>query len=310
MIKVDSQTRHIGLFGNPCRHSLSPFIQNTFLDYYGINCIYTVFEPDSSNLKTAFYGAANLEFIGLNITMPFKEKVYYLVDKVEESSKIIKSVNTVKFVNKINENKNNEKTVESIGFSTDGLGFVKSLDDYNFNWKQKNCLMIGAGGAARSLSYEIIKKPIKSLLIFDINISKANLIKRIVKNYNPNINVKVLNKIIDAEKIYDDINLIINCTPLGMELKDSDNVKKIPIPNSWSLKNKYVFDLVYNPIDTMLLKKAKKEKAALSVSGIYMLVNQAAYSFYFWFNIMPQKEIIERVLKKIIKITKNKKICK
>src|SRR5674476_91096 len=96
-MKIDSKTGILGLFGNPSRHSLSPIIQNFFLSEYYKNCVYLTFEPDSINLKEYFAGAKNLRFIGLNVTMPFKEDIFRLVDTADTAATVFKAVNTVRF---------------------------------------------------------------------------------------------------------------------------------------------------------------------------------------------------------------------
>ena len=95
---TDSNTRLLGLFGNPARHSLSPKIQNYFISQYKKNSLYVVFEPTENNLEQAFIGTRNLEFIGLNVTLPFKERVFNIVDQTDKVASFIKVVNTVKFI--------------------------------------------------------------------------------------------------------------------------------------------------------------------------------------------------------------------
>ncbi len=133
---INSNTKAVALIGNPSRHSLSPKIQNYFIENYNINAAYLVFEFPESNLKEAFYGAEKLGFKGLNVTMPYKEDVYKMVRKLDKSAYLTKSVNTVKFL---------EKSHLSIGYNTDVDGFLKSLKDKNFDWKNKVCIVIGAG---------------------------------------------------------------------------------------------------------------------------------------------------------------------
>lgn len=299
-MKIDSKTGLLGLLGSPSRHSLSPFIQNTFLSYYGINCIYLAFEPDEHSLKQVFEGAAGLEFTGLNVTMPFKDKVYRLVDDAEGSAAIIKAVNTVKFCRDLKGSKNlsSSKNYISRGYSTDGNGFIKSLEDFGFAWGNKSCLVIGAGGAASSTIFEVLKKNLKNIYIFDVDVKKASSLKEIISGHlSSDTGVRVLENIKHAEEFYDEIDLIVNCTPAGMKLESfPENINKLPVPEGWSLKDKYVFDMVYNPLETALLKKAKKDNAAQAISGIYMLVNQAAFSFKIWFNIMPGEKILKKII--------------
>jgi len=322
-ININSKTRLLGLFGNPSRHSLSPLIQNHFLNCYGINCVYLTFEPPEKNLKMAFESAKNLNFVGLNITMPFKEKAFKLVDKNYGTAAFIKSINTVKFLNK-------NKNAYSYGFSTDGDGVIKSFADKKISLDGKNCLVLGAGGAARSATFAILQKNIGKVFIYDIIRKKALSLTGDLKNNlssgacssKNKINIKkelkpaeigkktkvndldkkilILTDLKDMESSFDSIDLIINCTPVGM---DTGTYKEmLPIPRYWNLKDKYIFEMVYKPVDTAFLNKAKKEGAAAIIKGTDMLINQAVFSFKIWFDIMPEEKIIKQVREKILKI--------
>ncbi len=110
--------------------------------------------PNSINLKDSFTGAKNLGFTGINVTMPFKEDVFKLVDEADEAASVFRAVNTVRFLPDDNH--------KAIGYSTDGDGVIKSLEDKNFLWKGKKCLVLGAGGAAKSAVYSIFQKPVEA----------------------------------------------------------------------------------------------------------------------------------------------------
>jgi shikimate dehydrogenase len=340
---VDSGTRLLGLFGNPARHSLSPLIQNHFLHSYNINAVYASFEPAKDNLKAAFYGAKNLDFIGLNVTMPFKEQIYSLLDRAEDGAKITNSINTVRF-------NAGERTAE--GFSTDGMGLIKSLEDKNFTWEGKTCFVIGAGGAAKSAVFSLFSKPLNKIYLYDIDYNRslyllntmtANILRMqdkkqgLIKKHKtgqavqPGKNKKsgkaekiytdkaaqildeIDNKIIvltyldEIEKELDSIDLIINCTPAGMDDGTPGSAEKCPIPRIWDLGGKYIFDMVYKPVKTVFVKKAQIDGAAAIICGTDMLINQAAYSFKIWFDIMPSVKIIEEaknIVKEIIESDK------
>jgi len=331
---INSGTRMLGLFGNPARHSLSPLIQNHFLRSYNINAVYASFEPAIDSLEAAFFGAKNLDFIGLNITMPFKEQVYSLLDRAADGAKITNSVNTVKFGEGIAE-----------GFSTDGDGLIKSLDEKSFSWQGKTCFVLGAGGAAKSAVFSLFSKPLKKIYLYDIDYNRsicllntmtANMLRMqdekqgLVKKQKKGRDVQYgkKNKSSKAEKIYTEkaagiideidnkiivityldeiekelgsIDLIINCTPAGMDDGTPGSKEKCPVPGTWDLGGKYIFDMVYKPVATVLIKKAQSDGAAAIIYGTDMLINQAAYSFKIWFDIMPSARILGEV-KNIVK---------
>lgn len=281
---IGPDTKIIALIGNPVRHSLSPGIHNYFIKKYSFNSVYLAFEVKEENLKEAFTGARRLGFLGLNVTMPFKEKVFRLIDRADPAAKVIKSINTVKFDNK--------KGI-SEGFNTDVAGFMRSLDDKSFKWGISSCLVIGAGGAARGAVYGMLRKKVRRIWIYNRDAARA---KKIINDMGDEGagKIRVLEKIDGLKNEIGGIGLIVNCTPLGMDIKSYKRL--IPVPETWNLEGKFVFDMVYNPVETLLLKKAKKEGAA-AIDGIDLLVNQAAESFKIWFGIMPETEYIEEIKK-------------
>lgn len=288
-MKISSNTRLLGLFGNPSRHSLSPLIQNTFIEHYGMDCAYLVFEPSADTLKKAFFGAMELGFIGLNITMPFKEEIFGLLNSSEGPASFFKAVNTVKFMQ--------HKSIAT-GYSTDGEGVIKSLEDACFDLEGKSCIVIGAGGAAKSAIYAMLSRPVESVYLFDIDRQKPVLIENLFKSKGKIKIIKDINKI--EEKFINSIDLIINCSPAGMKIKGIES-GALAVPASWNLKNKAVFDMVYEPLMTPLVKKAENDGAKTIVKGLEMLINQAAYSFYIWFGIMPGQDVIKEIKNNIVK---------
>jgi len=287
-MKISSNTRLLGLFGNPSRHSLSPLIQNTFIEHYGMDCAYLAFEPSADTLKKAFFGAMELGFIGLNITMPFKEEVFGLLNSSEGPASFFKAVNTVKFIP--------QKSIAT-GYSTDGEGVLKSLEDAFFDLEGKRCMVIGAGGAAKSAIYAILSKPVESVYLFDIDRQKSALLESLFKNKGQIKIIKDINKI--EEKFTGSIDLIINCSPAGMKIKGIES-NALAVPAGWNLKDKAVFDMVYEPLMTPLVKKAENDGAKIIIKGLEMLINQAAYSFYIWFGIMPGQDVIKKVKNNIV----------
>lgn len=288
-MKINSKTGLLGLFGNPSRHSLSPVIQNFFLEEYGKNFVYLTFEPIVRNLKDSFYGAKNLGFTGINVTMPFKEDVFKLVDKADDAASVFKAVNTVRFLQQDN---------KAIGYSTDGEGVTKSLEDKKYVWNRKKCLILGAGGAAKSAVYSILQKPVEEIFVFDIFPEKTDFLFELLgKPYK----IRPVRRLADIEERLNEISLIINCTPAGMDTGDIGNRGLLPLPDNWSLKDKFVFDMVYKPFKTKLLKKAFADGAAEVIPGIDMLINQAAFSFKIWFEIMPEERLLKEIKDELIK---------
>ena len=285
---TDSNTRLLGLFGNPARHSLSPKIQNYFISKHKKNSSYVVFEPTENNLEQAFIGTMNLEFIGLNVTMPFKEKVFNIVDQTDKVASFIKAVNTVKFI----QDKVSSGSI-SIGYNTDVPGFIKSLDDEKFQWTGKKCLVIGAGGVAKSAVYGLSQKKAGKIIVYDIIPGKA---LELVNIFSKISSIEVIENLDELNSEIAGIGLIVNCSSAGMNLESKKGLKKLlPVPLKWNLKGKFIFDMVYNPGETKFIKKGRKEGATV-VAGIDMLINQAAQSFKIWFDILPDTNEIKKII--------------
>ena len=289
MKKINGYTDLFALFGYPAKHSLSPFIQNHFFDKYGLNSVYLSFEINPSDFKDTFLGAKKMGFSGINLTMPFKEDCIEYLDELDEDAKFVKSVNTVKFDKKENKAK---------GFNTDIKGFVKSLNDADFKAANSSCLIIGAGGVAKSSVYALLKMNAGKIFLYDINIKKAQEIKSI---YNKTINNKifVLNNLNSIS--LKELDFIANCTPAGMKLKNIDNnVNVLPLPEKWNLERKFIFEMVYNPVFTPLVKKSLDDGAKV-IFGLDMLLNQAAFAFEIWKDFSPDLKYLKRHFKNSIK---------
>jgi shikimate dehydrogenase len=288
MKKLSGYTELYALLGNPAKHSLSPFIHNYFFNKYNLDAVYLSFEVAVTDFETALTGGFKLGFSGINLTMPFKEDSIKFINELDENAKATGSVNTIK-------SDIQNKSIR--GFNTDIPGFIKSLDDHDFDCEKSNCLVIGAGGAAKSTVYALLKSKIKNIYIYNRNSIKAAQIKILFNKTYPG-------KIIVIEDLkqtpINEIKLIINCTPIGMKKDYLKENTLIPVPQDWDLKNKFVFEMVYNPLITPLIKKALKDGAEV-IYGTEMLVNQASFSFEIWTGIYPDLTYLKKYFKNSIK---------
>lgn len=266
---TDSKTKLCGLIGNPVEHSMSPDMQNASFKKLRLNYIYLAFKVE--NVGEAITGLKEIGAIGANITIPYKVEIIKYLDLIEETAKRIGAVNTVV---------NNNGLLK--GYNTDIEGFLKPLEE-KIRIKDKDIALVGAGGAARAIAYGLSQKGGK-LTIFNRTVENAKRLAEEIKcEYR---GLKELKKI-DAE-------ILINATPVGM----FPNVNESIVPKN-VLKNMIVYDIVYNPLETKLLKDAKKQKCKV-ISGIDMFINQGAASFELWtgkkapINIM-RKEVIKNL---------------
>lgn len=254
----------IALFGNPVNHSLSPKIHSFFSKNNNIKYIYIkILSKEKyifSDLKNFFLDGG----LGANITAPFKEKIFSFPDTLKNSSLISNSINTL--------TKNSKHDI--IGSSTDGKGLVYDLIRLNFLKSNNYVLIIGSGGSASSIIYSLL---LKGCIIRVFNRTLKNAIK-IVKRFILFGNIKIYEEKVD---IY--FNLIINTTSCGL-------FGECPyFPLSLVNKNTCVYDISYTKDGSLtpFLNKCKEIGVIKYSHGIGMLVAQAAYSFFSWFNFLP-----------------------
>ncbi|WXR62489.1 shikimate dehydrogenase [Peptostreptococcaceae bacterium AGR-M142] len=285
---MDDKTRLIGLIGGDTNKTLSPFIHNKALDILGENYAYLAFDV-KENLNKVINGLRYINIKGLNITIPYKEEIIDYIDELDEISNMMKSVNTIKFENgKIK------------GFNTDGFGFFMSLKEENIGIKDKNILILGAGGAARGIAFALSFKEKTNIDILNRNYKKAiDLASDLRINFkDTDSKFNVVSKE-DLESLKYDI--VINTTSLGMY----PNEDKTPIVIE-NFKSNCVFcDIVYKPHETLFLKDAKSRGFKI-IYGVNMLIYQALLAQEIWFG--HKFENIKNVKDEILKDLKLSRI--
>ena len=268
---ITSKTSFIALVGNPVSHSLSPIMQNAALRHLGLDLIYIAVPCKDKDLELVLNSLKKINCKGLNITIPFKEKVFDLCSEITPIARKLKAINTLKL--------NPEK--EWIGTNTDVEGFIYPLKSVNFTKKQS--LVLGSGGAARSVIQGLINLNFSKISIVSRN--KASLDK-LIKNFEDQIQIKgLLNNDNLTQNYIEEADLIVNTTPVGMKTP-SNEVNLLPYgENFWrSLNSKtIVYDLIYNPAPTPLLKFSNKI-GCITIDGLQMLIAQGAKSLSFWTN--------------------------
>ncbi len=271
MSKIDAKTQIAALIGNPVGHSLSPKMHNAAFGKLGINCKYVAFKI--KNLRKAVAAIKELNFLGLNVTMPFKTEIIPLLDRVDVTTKKIGAVNTIVV-----------KKGKLIGYNTDGVGAVASLKAKT-RLKGKKVLLIGAGGAGKSISF-MLKREGVHLTIADRNSKKARKLAKLI-----GCKSNSMGTILGLKP-----DILINATPMGMKPK----INMLPVPKEMLRKGLVVFDIVYNPIETKLLKLAKG-KGCKTINGIEMLINQGVESFELWTEKKAPKEVMRKAILKAMR---------
>lgn len=280
---INGKTKTVALIGDPVEHSFSPFIHNYGFEDNNLNMVYINHNVKKHDLKNAIKGIKALGYIGANITYPHKIEVMNYLDEVSKEAKLIGAVNTIK-----NENG------KLVGYNTDGLGFIFGLAQDKVKIENKTICLLGAGGAARSIAIALCLKFNCKVIICNRNIEKAEEITYIVNSNNKDFLGKSIQVISPNDLDLENVDILVNCTPVGMgDLEDS-----IPFEDKLRLnKNIIVCDLIYNPYETELLKKAKNE-GCIIYNGLNMLVGQAILAFEIWTGKIMGFEEIKRSLRK------------
>ncbi|KAF0134835.1 MAG: shikimate 5-dehydrogenase [Candidatus Saganbacteria bacterium] len=245
----------VALIGYPLGHSISPAMHNAAYKHLNIDFEYVLLEVSPENLTKKIDGLRAANFAGFNVTIPHKEAILPLLDEITDLAREIGAVNAVC-----------NQGGKLVGYNTDGPGFIESLkEDAKFNPKGKNCVILGAGGAGRAVAVMLKKNNAKKITIHDAIAEKAKSLASFVEG---NISNNLQKEISTAD-------LLVNASPIGMH----PNINDCPLPDNIKLHNKIVlYDLVYNPYETKLLKLAKNFKAK-AISGLGMLVRQGALAF-------------------------------
>lgn len=255
---VNGETRLYGIIGNPVSHSFSPAMHTLGFQQLGINAVYLPFPQQERNLDKLLDAFSITGVQGFNVTVPFKEKIIPYLDLVEDQARLIGSVNTV------------IKTgLGWEGSSTDGEGFVRSILEQEVSLPGSRVLLLGAGGSAKAIAMALVQHKIKTLHIRNRTSKKARELGKLCQRRNPGLHLKINS---EDEENYD---LLINCTTLGM----SDN--SCPVSDRLIKQSGFIADIIYNPIQTQLLKKADHFNIP-NCNGIGMLLYQGIVSFEIW----------------------------
>tara|TARA_B100001750_G_scaffold177635_1_gene145891 strand:+ start:2695 stop:3558 length:864 start_codon:yes stop_codon:yes gene_type:complete len=276
-----------GIIGYPLSHTLSPSMHNFIYQKLGIDVEYKKWEISPNNLKSHIEKINNENFIGANITVPYKEKIVSLLDEIRNEAKFTGAVNTIV--------KNNNKL---IGYNTDVYGIEQTLDIKLKNDVINNAVIFGAGGAAKAALFVLLQRGLNNLTI--VNRTKSNALKMISKfnNVNYDQTIITLNEKSQIKSACLSADLIINTTILGMKGSGYEDIS--PIDSTFIDSNSVIFDMVYNPTKTQLIKIALERNANI-IEGLNMLVYQAIKSIELWTGIRPSfddmyskcKEILE-----------------
>ena len=276
---INGKTSVLCLIGNPTRHSLSPIIHNASLTHLNLNYVYVSFEVEPNYLRASIEGLRALGIRGANVTMPYKTEVIKYLDKISKLANETGAVNTIL----------NEKG-KLIGYNTDGIGALKALERFT-DVNDKKVVLLGAGGAARAIA-TILSGKVSELVILNRTRQKADQLAQKLKEKD--VNVKALQ--LSDRNLRTEVgnsNILINATSVGMNSNISLVSKEI------LKQGLVVFDLVYTPLETKLLRDAKA-KQCITIDGLWMLIYQGAESLKIWTGHYPSIELMREAAIKMV----------
>lgn len=273
---VTARTKILCVIGHPIEHSMSPIMHNAAIQDLGLDYLYVAFDVPPNKLKEALKGLKTLNIKGINVTLPHKENAIKFIDKVDEIAQKIGAINTIK----------NEDSF-LIGRNTDAEGANKALLDAGCEITGKNIVIIGAGGAAKAISYSLASDTKKITIINRTEDRAKKLVNELKSRMGLNIENKKYSEILLREEI-GNADILINATPVGM----FPTIDISPVSKKILHGDLFVFDLIYNPLETQLIKDSK-EIGCQTLSGLDMLVNQGALAFEWWTNRKPNLELMK-----------------
>lgn len=254
-------TLHYGLIGHPLGHSLSPQIHKKLFELDGIDADYNLYDipPEELNAENPVFS----RLCGFNVTIPHKIDIIPLLGRLSGKAALYRTVNCVKI----------EKDGTKTGFNTDALGFCESIKMLGTDLCG-DVLLLGCGGAGRMMAFETaLAGGTLTIAVRTQSFEKAEILKNDIINEVPDADISV----VPLDAINGTFNICLNSTPVGM----SPNTENSPLKNNTLRNISCLFDAVYNPSKTMLMRKAEAEGVKV-LGGMAMLVLQAAASHEIW----------------------------
>jgi shikimate dehydrogenase len=296
---INAATRHCAVLGHPIRHSASPAMQNAGLAALGLNWRYLAFEVHPDELREAMQGAKAMKFIGLNLTVPHKLLAMEMVDALDESARTWGAVNTIRFeaqdaagawqpLHHFADSVPDK--IRAHGFNTDADAIARSLeDDLGMKLAGARVLLLGAGGAGRVAALKLASENVSELFLVNRTMDKAEAIAAEIRGRSPGVKVTVGYPV-------GQVDLLLNATSLGLKPGDGSSLdeKQFPLKNAQA-----VYDMIYRPAETSLLKAAKAAGCRTS-NGLGMLLHQGAKALEIWTGRSAPVELMRQALMKNI----------
>ena len=280
---ISGTTRVCGIIGDPIGHSMSPAIHNAAFAEMGIDYMYVPFRVRQEQLGKAIQGMRALNIRGLNVTIPHKVTVIPFLDELDPLAERIGAVNTIV---------NDDGALR--GYNTDATGFLQALLERGVEPREKNIVILGAGGASRAISFVLAERGAHLVILnrlLELDWAEE-LASRISQIFTKEVEALELNEE-NLAKVLEKADIVVNATSVGM----SPNIDETPIPAKLLKPGLIVSDIVYNPIKTRLLREAEAA-GAKTIGGFDMLVWQGVLAFELWTGMKaPVKVMKEEAIK-------------
>lgn len=263
---MDGKTRVCGIIANPVEHSMSPAMQNLYAERTGVDFAYLPFRVKEEELEAAVKGAYALNLVGLNVTVPHKQAVMKYLAEIDEDAAAIGAVNTLVHT---------EGGYK--GYNTDAAGLLRAMKKSEISIKGENCILIGAGGAAKAAAYLLAKEEASTIYVLNRSVDKAEELAGYINRLTGR-QVMIPMKISDYHKIPDGSYLAIQSTSVGMH----PNVDAAPIEDKEFYKKIHTgIDIIYTPMETRFMKYVK-DAGGKAVNGLDMLLYQGIIAYELW----------------------------
>lgn len=270
-----AKTRLCAVIGDPIEHSLSPVMHNAAFKALHLNYIYLAFQVKRGELKTAVDWIRTIGIHGISVTLPHKVEVMKYIDSVDQLAKAIGAVNTI-----------HNKDGKLLGYNTDGIGAFKALREKVPNLHGRKVVILGAGGAARAIAFTLANEGVNLTILNRTGNKAIQLAKSLQTKFgSPVSGFKLEDKLL--RKTLSEADILINATQVGMSPKENETL----VTRNFMKPNLAVFDIVYNPLKTRLLKEAEAA-GATTIDGVNMLVYQGAEAFRIWTGHTPPIEVM------------------
>jgi shikimate dehydrogenase len=277
---IDGSTTLVGVFGHPIAHTASPPMHNAAFAALEMNWAYLAFDVDPANLRSALLGARDMGLRGVNLTVPHKILALDIVDEVDADARKLGAVNTVSI-----------EAGKLRGLNTDGYGIAKAIrEEFNFGFKSKRVLVLGAGGAGRAIA---VKASLDGALrVYIANRTLEKIAPIMAEISRTKSECRPTGLAVEAlTPVMADVDLVINATAVG--LKEGET---LGLPASLFTPEMFVYDTIYRPAETAFLKTAA-EAGARTANGLSMLLHQGIKAFDIWTGRKAPLAVMRRALR-------------